>query len=123
MKKIKLFVFGLVILAVLSMGFGGCDLDDSNGILRLVNKNPAVYIPKVEVLNTNGSVKTTKNYGSNFTTNESVDIELPEGAYKLRVTTNFGNIWNKKSNFTITAGQTTVIEYYSLDSEWEWENK
>ena len=118
MKKIKLLVIGLVILSVLSMGFGGCDLDVSNGTLRLVNKNLTQSVSKIEVLNTNGSVNTTKNYDTAFTTNEYAEIELPEGTYKLRVTSGSGTIWNKKSNFTITAGQTTVVEFYILDSDW-----
>ena len=123
MKKIKLLVIGLVILAVLSMGFGGCDLDDPGGTLRLVNKNLTLSVTKIEVLNTNGSVHTTKSYSSAFTTNESADIELPEGTYKLRVTSVSDNnpqglAWDKKSNFTITAGQTTVVEFYILASDW-----
>jgi len=122
MKKIKLLVIGLVILAVLSMGFGGCDLDDPNGTLRLVNKNLTQSVSKIEVLNTNESVHTTKSYSSAFTTNESADIELPEGTYKLRVTSvnsiGSSSIWYKKSNFTITTGQTTVVEYYILDDDW-----
>jgi hypothetical protein len=123
MKKIKLLVIGLVILAVLSMGFGGCDLDDPSGTLRLVNKNLTLSVTKIEVLNTNGSVHTTKSYSSAFTTNESADIELPEGTYKLRVTSVSDNnpqglAWDKKSNFTITAGQTTVVEFYILASDW-----
>jgi hypothetical protein len=126
MKKIKLLVIGLVILAALSMGFGGCDDPDdvSNGTLRVVNKNLTQSVAKIEVLNTDGSVYTTENYNSaSFTTNESADIELPEGTYKLRVTSISavspdGLAWDKKSNFTITAGQTTVVEFYILDPDW-----
>lgn len=54
-------------------------------------------ITKVEVLKTNGNVHTTENFINNIKNGISVEIKLPIGVYRLRLTTvsSYSNPWDR----------------------------
>jgi len=131
MKRIYLFLNRFIIITVIGISLGSCgnETNEGNGILILENKSFSRNITKVEVLKNNGNVYVIKNYSNGIENDMFVEIKLPKGVYRLKLTTvtSYYNPWDggivyiKQSNFSISEDQITTVQFDSLSDDWRGE--
>jgi len=121
MKKWKIFAVLLAILAVLSLGLGGCPAEDNSpapaptptpttGTLTIYNiSSYATDVISKVVITAAGASTPTKTHTVPIMRNENYSFTLEAGGYTIQVTDNNGYTYN--ALVSVTIGSSTNLNF------------